>query len=500
MEPFTVEVEVSTTDQSGSDLNISIVGLPDNAVRESKDRVYSALCASGFQFPKGNTTISLAPAGIKKSGPALDLPIALALIAAIEEDFPLQVLENCMFFGELALDGRIRPVHGALAMAIHAREKKFFSLFVPEDNSREASIAEGVAVYGVTTLRQTYEILKGNLFTQPINCNIQSLFTKQPHKSQIDFKDIKGHQSARRGLEIAAAGNHNVILVGTPGCGKTLLARAYAGILPKLHLEEALKVTQVHSIAGALAEGQALITQRPFRSPHHTISQAGLLGGSSNPRPGEVSMAHHGVLFLDELPEYKRSTLEVMRQPMESGEVTISRASGTCTFPASFMLIAAMNPCPCGFYGSIQRECRCSSMQVQKYRSRISGPLLDRIDIHLETRPLSETELSSPANAEDSATIQKRVEAARLVQQERFKAPRTNDSLQPSEMQVHCKLDSAGQSLLSQAVNSLDLSARAYDRILRVARTIADLENEPDILAEHIGEAVQYRALDRKLW
>ena len=498
MEPFTVEVEVSTTDTSGSDTVVSIVGLPDSAVRESKDRVYSALCASGFRFPKGNTIISLAPAGIKKSGPALDLPIAIALIAACEEDFPLETLDHALFFGELALDGRIRPVNGALAMALHAREHKFQSLFVPMANGAEASIAEGVAVYAISDLRQAYEILKGNLFTQPVNCDILSLFNQPLHEKQIDFKDIKGHQSARRGLEIAAAGNHNLILVGTPGCGKTLLARAFSGILPKLHLEEALKVTQVHSIAGALPENQALITQRPFRSPHHTISEAGLLGGSSNPRPGEVSMAHHGVLFLDELPEYKRSTLEVLRQPMESGQVTISRASGTCTFPANFMLIAAMNPCPCGFYGSVQRECRCSSMQVQKYRSRISGPLLDRIDIHLETRPLSEAELSSPANAENSASIQKRVEAARLIQQKRFNSPRTNDSLQPGELQIHCKLDSTGQSLLSQAVNSLDLSARAYDRILRVA--IADLEGETHILPEHIGEAVQYRALDRKLW
>ena len=500
IEPFLVEVEVSTNDAAGSDNFLTIVGVPDTTVRESRERVRSAINASGFHFPMGSTTISLAPAGIKKSGSALDLPIAMALIASCDETLSSARLQQTVFIGELGLDGQIRSVKGALAMALYARELGYKEIYIARDNAQEAAIAEGVKVIPVNNLLEVYKNLLGEINLLPAHTDLESLFNHRVHRSAVDFAHIKGQAALRRGLEIAACGSHNLIMIGPPGCGKTLMARSFSTILPKLSLEEALKVTQIHSIAGTLEAGQALITERPYRSPHHTISEPGLLGGSSNPRPGEVSLAHHGVLFLDELPEYKRSTLEVLRQPMESGDVEISRASGSCRFPADFTLLAAMNPCPCGFFGSHSHECRCTSTQIQRYRNKISGPLLDRIDLHLEVNPLSQQELMNKANGETSESIRERVEKARALQYQRFGESRTNASLNAKELQELCELDSGSRALLEQAISSLDLSARAYDRILRVSRTIADLEASTAIQAQHIAEAIQYRTLDRKLW
>ena len=496
--PFTVEIEVSNNGE-GNENVVHIVGLPDATVRESKDRIRSAFFSSGLKYPKGYTTVSLAPADVKKSGAALDFPIAVGLLA-ITTEIDKAILKDSLFVGELALDGTLRPVKGVLAMAIHAREAGFKKMFVPEDNAFEAAIAEGVSVYSIRHLRQAYEILSGNEIAAPVSCNVKEYFNSSDFYKN-DFSYVKGQMAVKRGLEIAAAGAHNVLMIGPPGCGKSLLAKSYSSILPKLNLDEALKVTQIHSISGSLSSDKPLITERPFRSPHHTISDAGLLGGTSNPRPGEISLAHKGVLFLDELPEYKRSTLEVMRQPLESGEVTISRASGTATFPAEFMLLAAMNPCPCGHFGSTQRECRCSSTQIMRYRSKISGPLLDRIDIHLEVSPLSDDELLKKAEGEKSESIRERVENAREVQRQRFDCNfSTNSSMSPNQLQEHCTLETGAQNLLKTAINDLNLSARAYDRILRLARTIADLEEEGNILTHHVAEAIQYRTLDRKLW
>ena len=496
--PFTVEVEVSNN-AKGNENYVSIVGLPDASIRESRERVRSAVYTSGLRFPEGASTVALAPADIKKSGAALDLPIALGLVG-ITNGIPKNIFDDTIVIGELALDGRLRPVKGCLAMAIYAREKGFKKMLVPSANAFEASVAEGVDVFGIENLRQAFDFLTGVQALSPIKYNLESLFNDN-QKYEDDFAHIKGQYAVKRGLEIAAAGAHNILMIGPPGCGKSLLARSYASILPELSLDEALKVTQIHSIAGELPVDQPLLTRRPFRSPHHTVSDTGLLGGTSNPRPGEVSLAHKGVLFLDELPEYKRSTLEVMRQPMESGEVTISRAAGSATFPADFMLLAAMNPCPCGHYGSIQRQCRCSSTQITRYKSKISGPLLDRVDIHLEVNPVTEQELMSKAEAEPSVDIRQRVNAARSRQRQRFgNGITTNASMKPKDLEEYCQTDQSGRALLKTAINDLNLSARAYDRILRLARTIADLEAFDEIQVQHIAEAVQYRTLDRKLW
>lgn len=496
--PFTVEIEASNNGE-GNENVVNIVGLPDATVRESRDRVRSAFYSAGIKYPQGYTTVSLAPADIKKSGAGLDFPIAIGLLATTCE-LNRSIFKDSLFIGELALDGHLRPVRGSLAMAIHAREAGFKKMFVPHENAMEAAIAAGVEVYGIRHLRQALEILDGSLSALPVECDVEKYF-KQPDFHKNDFSHIKGQYSVKRGLEIAGAGGHNVLMIGPPGCGKSLLAKSYSSILPKLNLDEALKVTQIHSIAGILPTEQPLVSTRPFRSPHHTISDAGLLGGTSNPRPGEVSLAHKGVLFLDELPEYKRSTLEVMRQPLESREVTISRASGTATFPADFMLLAAMNPCPCGHFGSTQRACRCSSTQIMRYRSKISGPLLDRIDIHLEVSPLSESELLSKAAGEKSTEVRARVEKARGIQQLRFNSGvRTNALMEPKELEEYCQTETGASNLLKTAINELNLSARAYDRILRLARTIADLESVKNIQTHHVAEAIQYRTLDRKLW
>ena len=499
LDAYTVEVEINASG-FGNETIISIVGMPDTAVRESRERVWSAMSCSGFHPPEGRTTINLAPADIRKEGAAFDLPIALGMIAATN-GFDRQALGKTMILGELALDGSIRPIRGALPMAMHALRNQIPNLIVPEVNAEEAAVAQGLNVFGIRHLSQAVEFLNGTEALNPTKVDINQLYN-QAGKSSLDFADIKGQESARRALEVAAAGGHNLMMIGPPGSGKTMLARRLPSILPALSLEEALEVTRVHSIAGLLPEHTALVLERPFRSPHHTVSDAGLLGGQSNPRPGEISMAHHGVLFLDELPEFKRHVLEVLRQPLESGRVTISRATGAYTFPANFMLVAAMNPCPCGHHGSTQRQCRCNYGQIQRYRSRISGPLLDRIDIHVDVSPLHEDQLMNRRQGEKSSCLAERVTKAREIQLRRFVDSPVfcNAQMTPAQMDASCRLDQQSASLMRYAIKEMNLSARAYDRILRVARTLADLDNAKEIQPMHITESIQYRLLDRQMW
>jgi magnesium chelatase family protein len=497
VDAYEVEIEVNA---GGGLPNIVIVGLPDAAVKESRDRVTTAVGNSGYFWPRGRTTINLAPADVKKEGPSFDLPIALGMIAA-GEDMDLQAAEDFVFVGELALTGAIRPVKGVLPIAIEARRNGRKALFVPEANAAEAAMVEGIAVYGVRTLRETFEFLRGQAQMTPVTQDVRAFFESR-QVFEIDFADVKGQQSVKRAIEVAVAGGHNLIMIGPPGSGKSMLAKRIATIIPPMTLEEAIETTKIHSICGLLDAKNSFVAHRPFRAPHHTISDVGLLGGTANPTPGEISVAHNGILFLDELPEFKRSTLEVMRQPLEDGKVTISRAAGSMTFPAEFMLIAAMNPCPCGFFGDGQRECRCGTTQVQKYRQRISGPLLDRIDIHVEAPAVRFKEMASNEVGESSADILRRVEAARRVQAERFRSSRAgcNARMSSKQIKTHCVLPADAQELVKMAMTELQLSARAYDRILKVARTIADLESAAEISTIHVSEAIQYRTLDRSLW
>lgn len=494
IDAYLVEVEV---DISPGLPFFATVGLPEASVKESKERVRAAINNSGYMFPDDRITVNLAPANIKKEGTGFDLPMALGILGATRL-IPKEIMSQYLILGELSLDGRVKPVKGSLPMAIAAKNAGYSTIIVPCDNGREASVVEGITVLPVKTLSQVIDFFRGFTQIEPEKTDISTIFEENIFY-ETDFSEVMGQEHVKRALEVAAAGGHNLIMIGPPGSGKTMLAKRIPSILPPLTFDEAIETTKIFSVVGMLEKDQALITKRPYRSPHHTISDAGLIGGGHIPRPGEVSLAHNGVLFLDELSEFKKNVLEVLRQPVEDLKVTISRAASTITYPSSFMLIAAMNPCPCGYYSDPKHECSCMHQQIIRYRSKISGPLLDRIDIHVEVPAVPYKELMGKSCSESSKDIRKRVSAARVFQSRRFEKTKIycNAQMGSRHIRKHCNIDEASSALLEKAIDKLGLSARAYNRILKIARTIADLGRETDIRVNHISEAVQYRSLDR---